>query len=85
MSIVTAYKKKEQKQERFLQYIVHFVNPVMWILTFNVILGYQGLLFRDFLWFFFRNFFSNPTDRPNIRKRIQRKKKKKKGMALAYV
>ena len=25
----------------------------MWMLTFNVVLGYQGLLFWDFLWFFF--------------------------------
>ena len=39
------------------------------MLTFNVILGYQGLLFRDFFWvFFFLGFFFNPTDRPNIRK-----------------
>ena len=43
---------KEKKQEHFLQYIMHFVNPNMWMLTFNVILGYQGLLFRDLLWFF---------------------------------
>ena len=33
------------------------------MLTFNVFLGYQGLLFRDFLWFFFRFFFPiRPTD-----------------------
>ena len=31
----------------FLQYIVYFVNPNMQMLTFNVVLGYQGLLFRD--------------------------------------
>ena len=34
------------------QYIVQFDNPNIWMLTFNVVLGYQGLLFRDFLWFF---------------------------------
>ena len=28
------------------------------MLTFNVVLGYQGLLFRDFLWFSFRFFLS---------------------------
>ena len=35
----------------------------MWLLTFNVVLGYQGLPFRDFLRFFL-GFFFNPTDRP---------------------
>ena len=38
----------------------------MWMLTFNVVLGYQGLLCRDFLWIFlefFFFFFFNPTDR----------------------
>ena len=39
------------------------------MLTFNVVLGYQGLLFWDCLWFFFSFFFFNPTDQPNIRKR----------------
>ena len=29
----------------------------MWMLTFDFVLGYQGLLFRDFLWFFFLVFF----------------------------
>ena len=34
------------------------------MLTFNVIPGYQDLLFGDFLWFFFRVFFFSirPTD-----------------------
>ena len=33
------------------------------MLTFNVALGYQGLLFRDFLWFPFQFFLSiRPTD-----------------------
>ena len=33
------------------------------MLTFNVVLGYQGLLFRDFLWFPFQFFLSiRPTD-----------------------
>ena len=45
--------KQEQKQEHFLQYIMHFVNPNLWTLTFNVVLGYQNLLFQDFLWLFF--------------------------------
>ena len=36
---------------------MHFVNPNMWMLTFNVILGYQGLLFCDFLLFFLSFFF----------------------------
>ena len=33
------------------------------MLTFNVVLGYQGLLFRDFLWFCFLGFFFQ-SDRP---------------------
>ena len=33
------------------------------MLTFNVILGYQGLLFPDFLWFLFLGFFFQ-SDRP---------------------
>ena len=47
-----------------MQYIVHVVNPNMWMLTFNVILGYQGLLFRRVLAIFFLRiqFFFNPTD-----------------------
>ena len=32
------------------------------MLTFNVVLEYQGLLFRDFFWFFFSFFFQ--SDRP---------------------
>ena len=64
-----------EKQEHFLHYIVRFVNPRMFMLTFNVILGYQGLLFQytpcDFLKVFFFFFFQ--YDRPtNIRKRIRR-------------
>ena len=56
-----------------LQYIVHFVDPNTWMLTLNVVLGYQGptipcLLVNFFLGFFFFNL----TDRPNIRKRIRR-------------
>ena len=42
------------------------------MLTFNVILGHQGVLFRDFCDFFYQVFFFNPTDRLNIRKRIRR-------------
>ena len=45
------------------------------MLTFTVVLGYQGLLFRDFCDFFFRFFFFNPTDRSNIRKRFRRQTK----------
>ena len=29
------------------------------MLTFNVVLEYQGLLFRDFFWFFFSFFFQS--------------------------
>ena len=60
MSILTAYRdKQEQKQEHFLHYNVHFVNPNMLMFTFNVfVLWYQGLLFRYFLCFFFFHVFS---------------------------
>ena len=61
-----------EKQEHFLQYIVHFVNPNMWMLTFTVGLGYQDLLLQDFLWIFFLFFFFNPTYQPNIRKCLWR-------------
>ena len=76
-----------EKQGHFLQYIVHFVNPNMWMLTFNVILGYQGLLFRDFLWIFFCCcfFFFNLTDRPNpiSGNAFDAKRKLKKGDGLS--
>ena len=69
-----------EKQEHFLHYIVHFVNPRMFMLTFNVILGYQGLLFRytpcDFLKVFF-SFFFNTTDRPTSGNAFDAKRKKK--------
>ena len=66
----------------FLQYIVHFVNPNMWMLTFNVVLGYQGLLFR-LLVIFFRVFFSiRPTD-PISENAFDAKRKKKKGDGLS--
>ena len=38
-------------------FTLYFVNPNMWMLTFNVVLGYQGLQFQDFLWFVFLVFF----------------------------
>ena len=55
-------KNRNQKHEHFSQYLVHSVNPKMWMLTFNVVLGYQGLLFRDLLWFLKVFFFQ--SDRP---------------------
>ena len=33
MSIVTARREQEQKQEHFQQYILYFVNPNMWTVT----------------------------------------------------
>ena len=50
-------------------------------LTFNVVLGYQGLLFQDFLWFFFRFFvFSiRPTD-PISGNAFDSKQRKKRGL-----
>ena len=38
---------KEKNRNFFLPYIVHFVNPNMWMLTFGV--RYQSLLFLGFL------------------------------------
>ena len=46
------------------------------MLSFNVIVGYQGLLFPDFLWFFF---LIQPTD--PISGNAFDAKRKKKGMA----
>ena len=46
----------------------------MWMLTFHVVLGYQGLLIWDFLWFFF--FQSNrPTQYQETHPMINEKKK----------
>ena len=75
MSIVKQHKEKqEQKHEHFSHYIVHFVNPNMWTLTFNVFLAYQGLLFRDFLWFFF--FFSvRPTQYQETHSTVNKERK----------
>ena len=43
--------------------IFYRILGILLIQIFNVILGYQDLLFRDFLWFFLVFFFSNrPTD-----------------------
>ena len=50
----------------------------MWMLTFNVVLGYQGLLFWDFLWFLF--FSIQPTN--PISGNTCNAKWKKRGMAL---
>ena len=53
----------------------------MRMLTFNIVLGYQGLLFRDFLLLFFRFFFSiRPAD--TISGNAFDSKLKQKGMAL---
>ena len=56
------------------------------MLTSNVILGYQGLLFRDFLRFFFSFFFFfsiRPTDQ--IAGNAFKAKRKKKRMALLSI
>ena len=48
--------------------------------TFNVILGYQGLLFRDFLWSFFLGvfFFFNPKIVESEVVEVEPKEKKKR-------
>ena len=52
------------------------------MLTFNVILGYQGLLFQDSLGFFFSGFFFSirPTD--PMSGNVFDAKRKKRGMAV---
>ena len=52
------------------------------MLTFNVVLGYQGLQFRDFLWFVFLGFFLIQLTNP-ISGNAFNAKRKKKGMALS--
>ena len=66
----------------FLQYIVRFVNPNMWMLTFNVVLGFKGLLFQDFLWFFFLGFFFQSDRTDPISGNSFGGKRKKKGDGL---
>ena len=79
-------KDRNKNRNVFYSILCFFVNPIMWILTFNVILGYQGLLFRDSLWFFFFTiFFSNPTDRPTQHQETHstlNEKKKRDGLSL---
>ena len=59
---------------------MHSVTPNMWMLTFNYILGYQGFLFRDFLWLFFCFFHPNqPTQYQETHSTLNLRKK---GMAL---
>ena len=55
------------------------------MLIFNVVLGYQGLLFRDFLWFFFLSFFFSirPTD--PISGNAFDGKRRKKGDGLRFI
>ena len=51
------------------------------MLTFNFMLGYQGLLFLDFLWFLFLGFFFQ-SDRPAQYQEMQlTQNKEKRGMA----
>ena len=61
---------------------MYFVNPnYLWMLTFNVVLGYQGLLFWDVLWFFLSFFYSIQPTNP-ISGNACNAKWKKRGMAL---
>ena len=52
------------------------------MLTFNVILGYQGLLFRDFLWFFLGFLFQ--SYRPIQYQEMHWTLNEKKGDGLKY-
>ena len=52
------------------------------MLTFNVVLGYQGLLFRDFLWFFFKVFFFSIRPTTQYQETHSTVNEEKKGMAL---
>ena len=56
MSIVTALRKTGTKTGTFFTVLIScilLIQVYFWMLTFTVILGYQGLLFPDFLWFLF--------------------------------
>ena len=48
------------------------------MLTFNVVLGYQGILFQDFLWIFFFGvfFLIRPTQYQETHSTLNEKKKK---------
>ena len=76
-------KNRNKDRNIFLQYIVGSVNPNMWMLTFNVILGYQSFIFWDFLWFFLKVFFQSdrPTQYQETHSTLH--EKKKRGMALS--
>ena len=66
--------EKNRNKNRNIFYSILCILLIQICKCFNVILGYQGLILRDFCMvnFFFRIFFFNPTDRPNIKKRIRR-------------
>ena len=53
----------------------------MWMLTFNVVLGYQGLLFREYWGFFFQS--DRPTQYQETHSTVN--EEKKKAMALRRI
>ena len=56
------------------------------MLIFNIVLGYQGLLFRDFFWFFFRFFcFSIQLTDPISGNPFNGKQRQKRGWPYRYI
>ena len=77
MGILTAQRTTGTKTWTFLTVYCAFVNPNMWMLNFIDVMGYQGLLFRDFLVFF--RFFFFQSDRPTQYQKTHSTLNEKKG------
>ena len=76
--------EKNCNKNRSILYSILCILLVQIHKSFNVILGYQGLLYRDFLWFiFFRFFFSvRSTDPISGNAFDDKRTKKKDGLVL---
>ena len=72
-------KNRNKSMNIFRSILYILLIPICRMLTFNVVLGYQGLPFRDFLWLFLVFFFSiRPTD-PISGNAFDSKRRKKSG------
>ena len=70
-------EKNRNKNMNIFLSILYILLIQIWMLTFNVVLGYQGLLFRDVLWFFVRFFFSIRPTHPISGNAFDGKRRKK--------
>ena len=58
-------KNRNKDMNIFYSILCILLIQICECLTFNVVLGYRGLLFRDFLWLFFSIFLIRPSNKSN--------------------